>query len=147
MIGGFKTDDGEAQSFAGNRDTERGVYIRPGARFADGRTGAAMRNAYCVEYHRAVWEVLGADGVIFARSGFTGTQAFPGCWAGDNQPDYGEANGLPSVIVAGLSAAMSGGKSAKEALEDSATAWEQVTERIGRDQQLKDYQAAIGFKG
>jgi alpha-glucosidase (family GH31 glycosyl hydrolase) len=45
---------------------------------------------------------------LFARSGFTGTQAFPGCWAGDNEPNFGEANGLPSVIVAGLSAAMSG---------------------------------------
>ena len=32
----------------------------------------------------------------------------PGCWAGDNEPNFGEQNGLPSVIVAGLSAAMSG---------------------------------------
>src|SRR2546427_728313 len=30
------------------------------------------------------------------------------CWAGDNQPNFGSENGLPSVIVAGLSAAMSG---------------------------------------
>ena len=67
-----------------------------------------MRNGYCVEYHRTVYEVLGENGLIFARSGFTGTQAFPGCWAGDNEPNFGAENGLPSVIVAGQSAAMSG---------------------------------------
>ena len=32
----------------------------------------------------------------------------PRCWAGDNEPNFGDGNGLPSVIVAGLSAAMSG---------------------------------------
>ena len=50
--------------------------------------------------------VLGLPGLLFARSGFTGSQAFPGCWAGDNEPNFGD-NGLPSVIVAGQSAAMS----------------------------------------
>src|SRR5262249_8323702 len=71
-----------------------------------------MRNGYCVEYHKAVYAILGkrlgADRLIFARSGFHGTQAFPGCWAGDNQPHFGDANGLPGVVVAGLSAALSG---------------------------------------
>lgn len=66
-----------------------------------------MRNGYCVEYHRTVWDVLGNDGIIFARSGFVGSHAFPGSWAGDNEPNFGE-NGLPGVIVAGQSAAMSG---------------------------------------
>jgi alpha-glucosidase (family GH31 glycosyl hydrolase) len=46
--------------------------------------------------------------MLWSRSGFTGTQAFPGHWAGDNEPNFGADNGLPSVIVAGLSAAMSG---------------------------------------
>jgi hypothetical protein len=64
--------------------------------------------AKCREYHRTVFNVLGAGGLIFARSGFAGTQAFPGCWAGDNEPNFGVENGLPSVILAGLSAAMSG---------------------------------------
>jgi alpha-D-xyloside xylohydrolase len=36
-----------------------------------------------------------------------GSQAFPGSWAGDNEPNFGD-NGLPGVIVAGQSAAMSG---------------------------------------
>ena len=66
-----------------------------------------MQNGYCLEYHQAVWNVLGTSGVLLARSGFAGSQAFPGCWAGDNEPNFGD-NGLPSVIVAGQSAAMSG---------------------------------------
>jgi multiple sugar transport system substrate-binding protein len=41
---------------------------------------------------------------------------------------------------------MSGAKSAKQALDDTAAAWEGVTNRIGRDKQLKDYRAAIGYK-
>lgn len=51
------------------------------------------------------------------------------------------------ILDKNLSAAMSGAKTAKEALDDTATSWEQVTERIGRDKQIEDYQAAIGFEG
>ena len=99
VIGGFKTDDGES----GNGTN---TYIPVTAAYADGRTGAEMRNGYCLEYHKTVWNVLGTSGVLFARSGFAGSQAFPGCWAGDNEPNFGD-NGLPSVIVAGQSAAIS----------------------------------------
>ena len=99
VIGGFKTDDGES----GNGPN---TYIPMTAAYADGRTGAEMRNGYCLEYHKAVWNVLATSGVLFARSGFTGSHAYPGCWAGDNEPNFGD-NGLPSVIVAGQSAAMS----------------------------------------
>lgn len=102
-IGGFKTDDGETQNTA----QPPNVYIPIGASYADGRTGTEMRNAYCFEYQRCVSGVLGSEGVLFARSGFLGCQAFPGHWPGDNEPNFG-ANGLASVIVAGLSAAMSG---------------------------------------
>jgi alpha-D-xyloside xylohydrolase len=101
-IGGFKTDDGEAATDNGRN------YIPETAQYADGRTGRLMRNGYCVSYHETLWNVLKTDGVLFARSGFAGTQKFPGCWAGDNEPNFGQENGLPSVIVAGLSAAMSG---------------------------------------
>ncbi len=100
-IGGFKTDDGES----GNGTN---TYIPDVAMYSDGRTGREIVNGYCLEYHRTVYNVLGKNGLLFARSGFTGTQAFPGCWAGDNEPNFGDQNGLPSVIVAGLSAAMSG---------------------------------------
>jgi len=99
-IGGFKTDDGES----GNGPN---TYIPRNAQYADGRTGVEMRNAYALEYQRSVAGVMGNNGVLFARSGFIGSQAFPAHWAGDNEPNFGD-NGLPSVIRAGQSAAMSG---------------------------------------
>jgi len=99
-IGGFKTDDGESSNGPN-------TYIPATASYADGRTGIEMRNGYCLEYHKAIWNILGQNGVLFARSGFAGSQAFPGYWAGDNEPNFGD-NGLPSVIIAGQAAAMSG---------------------------------------
>jgi alpha-D-xyloside xylohydrolase len=101
VIGGFKTDDGESHG-----DTN--VYIPPSAQYADGRTGVLMRNGYALEYQRTVWNVLGTTGVILSRGGFAGTQAYPGGWAGDNASTFDAADGLPSVIIAGQSAAMSG---------------------------------------
>ncbi len=50
------------------------------------------------------------------------------------------------ILDKNLSAAMSGGKTAKQALDDTAAAWEGVTDRIGRDKQKADYQAAIGYQ-
>ena len=50
------------------------------------------------------------------------------------------------ILDKNLSATMSGSKNAQQALDDTATSWQQVTDRIGRDKQLADYQAAIGFK-
>jgi alpha-D-xyloside xylohydrolase len=100
-IGGFKTDDGES----GNGTN---TYIPDTAAYSNGLTGREFVNGYCREYLKTVYSVLGSAGLIFARSGFTGTQAFPGCWAGDNEPNFGADDGLPSVIVAGLSGAMSG---------------------------------------
>ncbi len=108
VIGGFKTDDGESLTDPGANDNATGVYIPLDARYADGRTGRELRNDYCVGYHETIHGVLGRNGVLFARSGFVGSQAFPGCWAGDNEPNFGQPNGLPSVITAGMSAAMSG---------------------------------------
>ena len=96
VVGGWKIDDGE------------GAFIPPNAAYSDGTTGIERANTYTSLYHETVYEVLGSDGVLFSRSGYTGTHAYPGCWAGDNEPNFGEENGLPSVIVAGQSAAMSG---------------------------------------
>ena len=111
---GFKTDDGEAVTAPGANNNPNGVYLSNEAKYADpGVTAQEMRNRYCVEYQKAVSTILrGAvgreNGLIFSRGGFHGSQAFPGCWAGDNQPNYKPDNGLPSVIVAGLTAALSG---------------------------------------
>jgi alpha-D-xyloside xylohydrolase len=102
VIGGFKTDDGESQSADGN------IYIPTNGVYFDGRTGVEMRNGYSVEYHKTIWGVLGTNGILFARSGFSGSQAYPAVWSGDNFPNFGDENGLRSVVVAGQSAAMSG---------------------------------------
>jgi alpha-D-xyloside xylohydrolase len=110
-IGGFKTDDAEALTNRRPGEINHpagGEYIRLDLKYADGRTGRQMRNAYCLEYQKTVHDVLGDRAVVFARSGFTGSQAFAAVWAGDNEPNFGDENGLPSVIVAGQSAAMSG---------------------------------------
>ena len=113
-ICGFKTDDGEAVTARGANNNPSGVYLTNEAKYFDPTvTAREMRNRYCVEYHKAVYTILrdavgtGA-GLIFSRGGFHGSQAFPGCWAGDNQPNFHPDNGLPSVIVAGLTAALSG---------------------------------------
>ena len=50
------------------------------------------------------------------------------------------------ILDKNLSATMSGSKTAKQALDDTAAAWEGVTDRIGRDKQIKDYDAAIGYQ-
>ena len=97
VIGGFKTDDGEGLPF-----------IPANALYADGRTGVEMQNGYCVEYQKTVSGVLGTNGILWGRSGFAGSQAYPALWAGDNEPNFGDANGLPAVILAGEGCAMSG---------------------------------------
>ena len=51
------------------------------------------------------------------------------------------------VVMSNLSSAMSGAKTPQQALDDTAAAWEQVTDRLGRDKQLKAYQEAIGWQG
>ncbi len=49
------------------------------------------------------------------------------------------------IMDKNLSAAMSGEKTAQEALDDTAATWEEITDRLGRDSQLEAYQAAIGY--
>ncbi|HET6466884.1 MAG TPA: extracellular solute-binding protein [Geminicoccaceae bacterium] len=44
-----------------------------------------------------------------------------------------------------LAAALGHRKSAQQALDDVAAAWEAITDRLGRDEQRRAYQAAIGF--
>ncbi len=50
VIGGFKTDDGEALDSGA-------PYIPTAASYFNGKTGLEMQNGYCVEYHKAVSEV------------------------------------------------------------------------------------------
>lgn len=95
----FKCDDGE------------GNFV-PDAVFADGTPAALMKNRYSDLYNGAMQEYvekeLGGDGVLIVRSGFTGVQKYPFAWAGDNHADFSFDDGLPSVVVAGQNAALSG---------------------------------------
>lgn len=95
----FKCDDGE------------GNFVQD-AVFHDGSPAAEMRNRYAALYLETAQQYidreLGGDGVLLARCGFTGSQRQPFCWAGDNEANWSFENGLPSVVLAGQNAALSG---------------------------------------
>lgn len=95
----FKCDDGEG-NFIGS------------ARFADGSSAAEMTNRYSMLYLKATRdyldEALEGDGVIVGRSGFAGMHQHAMGWAGDNAADWSHENGLPGVILAAQTAALSG---------------------------------------
>ena len=46
-----------------------------------------------------------------------------------------------------LSSAMAGDMTAQEALDQTAEVWEQITDRLDRDEQLRLYREAIGYQG
>lgn len=95
----FKLDDGE------------GVFV-PSAKYYDGTPAWRMKNRYPTLYHQTIQtyidSVLGGNGVLLNRSGFTGIQRFPFLWAGDNRSTFSFKNGFPTVILAGQNAGLSG---------------------------------------
>jgi len=81
----------------------------PDARYAR-VAGRSMHNLYPLLYQQAVWdvtaEVKGAtDAVIWARSGWAGSQRYPVHWSGDSVSRFED---LPGVVRSMLSMAMSG---------------------------------------
>jgi alpha-glucosidase (family GH31 glycosyl hydrolase) len=96
-VEGIKADDGE------------GYYVPPDARFADGRTGVEAAWAYPGMYLRTMQEALDEvhpdRGVLFARSGWAGTQALGVTWGGDQASDFWS---LRALVAATLTAAASG---------------------------------------
>jgi alpha-D-xyloside xylohydrolase len=95
-VDGFKTDFGE--------------QAPEDAVFADGRTGRELHNSYPRLYNQATAEALAQEtsGVLLARSAWHGSQRYSAVFAGDQSSDFGPATGLPSVIVAGQAAGLSG---------------------------------------
>jgi alpha-D-xyloside xylohydrolase len=85
-----------------------GEGVPADARFADGRTGAQVHNIYPLLYSRAVFDVTKeerGEGLVWARSGWAGSQRYPVHWVGDSQCNYG---GMAGALRAGLSLGSSG---------------------------------------
>jgi alpha-D-xyloside xylohydrolase len=95
-VDGFKTDFGE--------------QVPEDAVFYDGRTGREMHNVFPRLYNQITYEAMDGvrPGVLLARSAWHGSQGLSAVWAGDQTSDFAPASGLPSVIIAGQSAGLSG---------------------------------------
>lgn len=95
-IDGFKTDFGE--------------QVPEDALFYNGKTGQEMRNLFPKIYNQVTYEAMQrhTQGVLLARSAWDGSQPYCAIWAGDQSADFGPATGLPSVMIAGQTAGLSG---------------------------------------
>jgi alpha-D-xyloside xylohydrolase len=88
--------------------TDFGEDIPEEAVFADGSTGREMHNLYALYYNRTVFELLVSrlgEGLVWGRSGFTGSQKYPVCWSGDPATSF---PAMAAVLRGGLSYGVSG---------------------------------------
>jgi len=90
-----------------------GEYLPPNALMFDGTLGWQAHNAFPVAYQKATFDYMSKakpnDFMFFARSGYTGTQAFaPVQWAGDADASFDHTTGLPGQVRAGINAGLSG---------------------------------------
>lgn len=79
----------------------------------DGSDSVERRNTFPVDWQRATREAMedvrGDDWVMFARSGFTHVQGVAQIhWVGDQETNWGELDGLPTVIPAMLNLGLAG---------------------------------------
>ncbi len=94
-VDGFKTDGGEHPW---------GQSIK----YLDGESGEVKNNLFAKFYSQAFHELMirnGKPAVTFSRAGFTGSQAFPAFWAGDENSTW---NAFKASINAGITASASG---------------------------------------
>lgn len=85
-----------------------GESVPSDAQLSDGRAGHEIHNAYAIQYHRTVAEVLreirDEDWVIWARSGFFTSPATDVAWVGDSISSwFGMACALRSVLSLSMS--------------------------------------------
>jgi alpha-glucosidase len=91
-----------------------GEYVPFDSVHSDGSSVDERRNTFPVDWHRVNREALeqarpNGDWVMFARSGFTGVQGVAQIhWVGDQQTDWGELDGLPTVTPALLNLGLAG---------------------------------------
>jgi alpha-glucosidase (family GH31 glycosyl hydrolase) len=95
-IDGFKTDGGEHLwgrdvVFANGLRGDEGLNLYP--------------NLYVGTYHRYSNQKRNGDALTFSRAGFTGAQAFPAHWAGDENSTW---EAFRSSLTAGLNVGLSG---------------------------------------
>lgn len=80
----------------------------------DGSDSIVRRNTFPVDWHRASRQALESarpdgDWVSFARSGFTGVQGVAQIhWVGDQETNWGELDGFPTVVPAMLNLGLAG---------------------------------------
>lgn len=88
--------------------TDFGEGVRADAQFADGRDGTKVHNVFPLLYNRAVFETVReerGEGIVWARSGYAGSQRYPVHWLGDTQCTFG---GMAGALRGGLSLSVSG---------------------------------------
>lgn len=91
-------------------------WLPTDARLASGADALEYHNVYAVDWVRLNWELMrdaeDADGVerlFFARAGHLGSQRYMHVlWAGDQQTDFSEGDGMRSVIPMGIGLGVTG---------------------------------------
>jgi multiple sugar transport system substrate-binding protein len=95
--------------------------------------------ARLADYIKAGWDRADVEDYLRAyHATFTAPTMLP----------YLRIRGTPdywSVLDSELAAALSHRKTPAQALDDTAAAWEKITDRLGRQRQLELYRAAIGY--
>ncbi len=91
-------------------------WLPADAVLASGESALAAHNHYPVEYQRLNRELFdelaagdGVERLFFVRSAYVGSQPLVSVvWAGDQQTDFSEGDGLPSVIPMGIGLGITG---------------------------------------
>jgi alpha-D-xyloside xylohydrolase len=90
--------------------TDFGEYLPEDAVLSNGQSGKAMRNLYPHLYQQAVYEAMEdspavEDALLWARSGWIGSQQYPVHWSGD---PYTSFESMAACLRGGLSLGLSG---------------------------------------
>lgn len=88
--------------------TDFGEHVPEDAVFSNGLTGREMHNVYPLLYQKAVFEAVReahGRGIVWGRSAYAGSQAYPVQWSGDSRCTYAS---MASNLRGGLSYALSG---------------------------------------
>ena len=79
------------------------------AQFHDGRLGSEVSSDYPRLWQKAHAEVCHGECLFFVRSGYTGSHALaPAVWAGDQDTDFSDDDGLPTAVRIGVGLGITG---------------------------------------